>query len=432
MGSKKKTKKRPPVRQRPGHATSTPVSGDARTVVFGIIHKALNAFRDRDAPAFERQLDLLTMSPGDVVDASIGEITFHILASNWKHGWQPFDVVREIERQLGKPHRRWAIDMIAAEMGDYPRAKIHDRWQGQLADLGAEVWWNSNAEHMRLWTAREALDRSLALRCAVEVMAVINYNRSLPLLMPPPGEARSGSLLASARAQTADRRMLDKVRALLAKAESTGFAEEADAYSAKAQELMARYSIDHALLAGQDDDPDQPVGVRITIDNPYADAKSYLLQMVAEANMCRSVWADYLGCSTVFGFPSDIEIVDILFTSLLVQGSAAMVREGSGTQPGGSRRTRSFRQSFLHAYAVRIGERLRAVSTDASAAAARDDERLLPVLASREQAVNERMRAAFPTSTTSSIRISSEHGWTSGTAAADRASLHQQPPVKGR
>ena len=45
--------------------------------------------------------------------------------------------------------------------------------------------------------------------------------------------------------------MLDKVRALLAKAESTEFPEEAGALTSRAQQLMARYSIDHALLAAQ-------------------------------------------------------------------------------------------------------------------------------------------------------------------------------------
>jgi hypothetical protein len=46
-----------------------------------------------------------------------------------------------------------------------------------------------------------------------------------------------------------DRRMLDRVRALLAKAESTEFPKEAEALSARAQELMARHRIDRALLA---------------------------------------------------------------------------------------------------------------------------------------------------------------------------------------
>ena len=45
--------------------------------------------------------------------------------------------------------------------------------------------------------------------------------------------------------------MLSRIRALLAKAEATEYAEEAEALSARAQELMAKYSIDQALLAAE-------------------------------------------------------------------------------------------------------------------------------------------------------------------------------------
>ncbi|RST20878.1 bifunctional 3'-5' exonuclease/DNA polymerase [Streptomyces sp. WAC04770] len=52
--------------------------------------------------------------------------------------------------------------------------------------------------------------------------------------------------------------MLTRIRALLAKAEATGFPEEAEALTAKAQELMARHSIDEALLAARSHSTDGP------------------------------------------------------------------------------------------------------------------------------------------------------------------------------
>ena len=64
---------------------------------------------------------------------------------------------------------------------------------------------------------------------------------------PPPGGP-----VARPRPRRAGRsgsRMLDRVRALLAKAESTTFPAEAEALTGKAQELIARHSIDEALLA---------------------------------------------------------------------------------------------------------------------------------------------------------------------------------------
>ena len=45
-----------------------------------------------------------------------------------------------------------------------------------------------------------------------------------------------------------DRRVLDRVRGLLTKAESTEFPAEAEALTAKAQELMARHSIEQAMV----------------------------------------------------------------------------------------------------------------------------------------------------------------------------------------
>lgn len=46
--------------------------------------------------------------------------------------------------------------------------------------------------------------------------------------------------------------LLVKIRALLAKAESSEFSEEADAYTAKATELMLRHRIDKFLARQQD------------------------------------------------------------------------------------------------------------------------------------------------------------------------------------
>src|SRR5262249_11766348 len=125
-------------------------------------------------------------------------------------------------------------------------------------------------------------------------------------------------------ADTADPRILDKVRALLAKAESTGFAEEAEALTAKAQQLMARHSIDEALLAAREGARDEPAGCRVGIDSPYELAKASLLDVVAGANRCRSVWAKSLGFATVIGFQPDLDAVELLYTSLLVQATSAM------------------------------------------------------------------------------------------------------------
>lgn len=290
--------------------------------------------------------------------------------------WEPAEAVRQAERHLG------------ARRAAYVGAR-----RGQLTTIDA-------------------------LACAIEVLALLLSLPPLPYLGAP----------CRPRARSGDPRVLEKVRALLAKAESTTFPEEAEALSAKAQELMARHSIDEAMVghgAG-----DAPTGVRVPIDDPYAAAKSVLLHVVASANRCRAVWSKHLGLSTVFGFEPDLEFVEVLYTSLLLQATSAMVVAGSQFDRYGRSRTRSFRQSFLLAYANRIGDRLRGAEAAARAGAAEDyGEALLPVLADRSAAVDSACDDAFPGAVDRSMRITNAAGWAAGRAAADLASLSGRTEV---
>ena len=94
------------------------------------------------------------------------------------------------------------------------------------------------------------------------------------------------------------------------------------------------------------------------MDAPYETAKAILLDAVASANHCRAVWNSELGFSTVVGFEGDLEAVELLYTSLLVQGTAAMTKAEAAQRAGGRKRTKTFRQSFLLAYAGRLGDLL--------------------------------------------------------------------------
>ena len=219
--------------------------------------------------------------------------------------------------------------------------------------------------------------------------------------------------------------MLERVRALLAKAESTTFPEEAEALTARAQQLMARHAIDQAMLDGHA--PDRPTDVvawRIGVDDPYAAAKSLLLDRIADAGGCRAVWSKELGCSTVFGVRTSVEMTEILFTSLLVQATDATLRAGSTADRSGRSRTSSFRQSFLVAYAHRIGERLSQATAQAVAEGTqRHGEELLPVLARRATAVDEAVKAAFPHLAHRRTHVNNYARWIAGRAAAEVASL---------
>ena len=219
--------------------------------------------------------------------------------------------------------------------------------------------------------------------------------------------------------------LLAKVRALLAKAESTEFEAEADALTAKAQELITKYRIDAALLrAGSVGRDSGVVTRRIHIDEPYADAKTLLLSRIARANGACVLWSRRLGLATVFGTSSDNEATELLFTSLLMQASVGLRREGSRVDECGRNRTRRFRRSFLVGFALRIGERLEAATADTVAAA--DPSRgtsLVPLLTGHAAAAEAAARAASPKAGTFDPSVSDAEGWAKGRQFGDRAQL---------
>ena len=160
-------------------------------------------------------------------------------------------------------------DLIAAELRGYAAATIDEGWDAQLAAAGAQVWWEHDDEYLRRWATRERLDRFAAVACVLQLSAALATMPHLARLCPIPGAARRGSLgTGNSDGRAVGERMLGRVRALLAKAESTEFPEEAEALSARAQELMARYSIDYAVLAAGSGDTDQPVARRLTFCLP--------------------------------------------------------------------------------------------------------------------------------------------------------------------
>jgi hypothetical protein len=262
------------------------------------------------------------------------------------------------------------------------------------------------------------------------LLARIRQLPKLPLLIPPPGPGAASVAAAhraSGRAAAIDPKVLGRVRAMLAKAESTEFPEEADAFTAKAQEMMTRHAIDVAMVTAAGAGGrigEGPEGCRIHLDPPYADAKASLVNAVARANRCRAVQDNSLGFVTVFGFATDLAVVDVLFTSLLAQATVAMVVAGRVVNRAGVSKTRSFRQSFLLSFAHRIGERLReAAATTTKEAEATFGASLLPVLAQRDADVDQVVSEAFPRLREVRTRISNEAGWKAGRVAADQASL---------
>ncbi|MFF4221959.1 DUF2786 domain-containing protein [Streptomyces sp. L500] len=342
----------------------------------------------------------------------------------WEYGWQPADVVRLVRREPPPAETRFAVALIAAEGRRYAPETLDARWVAQLRELDAHAWWETDDTFLDGFAERERLSR---FETAVRALATLRLIDGLPRVGgvgPLPG---TGGHVAAAAA-AAPPRMLGRVRALLAKAESTQFPEEAEALSAKAQELMARHSIDEALLAaGAAAAGDGPGACRIGVEGPYESAKALLLNAVAAANHCQAVWSSEYGFSTVVGFDADLELVELLYTSLLVQATTAMGRAADDHHARGrSRRTRDFRESFLIAYAGRIGDRLSAAVRDVAAEETRPE--VLPVLAARDVAVGETAGRLFPETTSHRLKGRDPEGWARGTEAANAAKLADRRP----
>ncbi|MEU1528401.1 DUF2786 domain-containing protein [Streptomyces fagopyri] len=353
-------------------------------------------YADTDT-ALDTGASLLAADPSS--DAELARRGAEFVAAAWRRGWQPADVVRIVRRELEDVHVRLVSALILRE----DRTPRGPRWAAQLDELDAD------AEPPRT-------DRFTHAGTVLELYRLLLRLPAIEPLDPPRQDAPQ------------DSRMLTRIRALLAKAEATGFPEEAEALSAKAQELMARHSIDEALLAARTHAKDAPGACRIGVEPPYETAKAVLLDAVAGANRCRAVWNEPLAFSTVVGFEPDLEAVELLYTSLLVQATAAMTKAEAAQRAGGRKRTKTFRQSFLAAYAHRIGDRL---ATAAEGQVASAEGELLPVLAAREVAVTDHMEQMFPDTVTTRLRgVDDAAGWQEGAAAADRAQVRARPPLR--
>ncbi|MCP2246359.1 DUF2786 domain-containing protein [Lentzea aerocolonigenes] len=336
----------------------------------------------------------------------------------WKKGWTPVDLREHVLRIADAAAGSLLIDVIAEGMAGHSPSTVDERWAGQLRGIGAEVWWEPGVPQLLQWADRRGVDLEFALRTTIVLVDELMRLPELPCVIPVPGSAAARS---SASVGGVDQKVLARVRGLLAKAESTQFPEEAEALSAKAQELMNRHAFERAVLDADEHREQTAISSRLWLDAPYVDAKSHLVAAIARANRCRSVFYPRFGFVALVGEAMDLEITELLVTSLLVQATRAVVAEGSQVTRTGTSRTRSFRQSFLVSYATRIGERLEEAGARAHDPV--EDERLLPVLAERSRVVEETFETMFSDLVQRSTAVTNGAGWEAGRAAADRADI---------
>lgn len=375
-----------------------------------------------------------------------------LLDGAWDVGWQPGDLHSYVARHWDALTVKVLGDAMAADLARYATGTVDERWQAQLAEAAATRWWPPDVNHLAARAGNTAGGWP-AVHASWGILSVA-LDRLPPLerLGPRPGRAAP-----SRTPVDVDERLLTKVRMMLAKAESTPYEAEAEAFTAAAHSLMTRHSIDRAVLDATTDaaSASGPGAVRVPIPAPYARDKFSLLSAVSRANRCQSVWHDHFGFATVVGFEVDRRTVEMLFASLLVQAMVAM-QGHRASHPGINART--FRRSFLTGFTHRVAERLTRVSEAETRAASEElvlahlqpgspgdpspgsstgpgtgpSTDIVRLLADREEAVETSVRERFPGTRTmrSRARLEAE-GWYSGRAAGDRASLGANSAIRG-
>ena len=323
----------------------------------------------------------------------------------YTHGWQPADVVHIVlRRSKSRPAAAFARRVVGHEaVHSDALARAPQEWLAQLPAPERASW-------RLLGGAPNALD---GWAWVASTFAAWSGLAVLEPLLPPPAAWSTRRSTPRTGPTDHDPKMLTRIRALLAKAEATEYAEEAESFTGKAQELMARYAIDEALLA----DPTERVDVRgrrIHLEDPYAAEKATLLHVCAQAQHCKAILFLQVGMVTIIGPPTELDLTEMLFTSLLVQAVRAM------TQTAGRRHDRSpsFRRAFLVAYATGISERLQESNSRVESEIGAE---LVPVRARTTAAVDEEFERLFPHTVASRSRSYDARGWHAGRAAADDA-----------
>lgn len=225
--------------------------------------------------------------------------------------------------------------------------------------------------------------------------------------------------------------LLSKVRALLAKAEDPAATEaEAEAFTAKATELTAKYGIEQAILADHNPDAGKPADRIIVTTNPWAGEKARLAYWLAETMGCKAILLT--GNSTrvhLFGFTSDLGRVELLYTSLLLQMASGLAR----VRPPLSESPRAFRRSWLMGFRTEVVGRVQAVERRAAEQAqpTAGGRSTALVLADRSTLVQQAFTAEYPQTPRTQSRYSG-NGYGAGRDAGSRANIGQTGLNGGR
>ena len=162
--------------------------------------------------------------------------------------------------------------------------------------------------------------------------------------------------------------LVERVRKLLDKAASTDNPHEAEAFSGKAADLIARHRIDPSRLTERRGPGDELTVRQVVVGRgAYVRGRLALLGNIADSHDVRMVFQSTPAGSVAIlaGRTSDLDLVEVVYASLHNQVAAQM----AGLRRGTGAATQRERRSFLFGFADRIGEILAESKTNAEAQA---------------------------------------------------------------
>ena len=218
-----------------------------------------------------------------------------------------------------------------------------------------------------------------------------------------------------------DAKMVARVQALLAKAESTDFPHEAEALFAKAQELMTRHLIDDTLARARTS-TDKPELRRLTMVAPYASAKFTLISAVGRANDVQVVGSAN-NVVTLFGYRIRPRRGRI---AVCVAGGAGFPRNvPAPAKKWPCTAYARFRHSFLIAFAYQVEQRLQEAKQRTEAERRTRKPPVRSCRCSMPNATRSRNSPTrrFRTCSASVVSLSHAGGYHAGRDAAERADL---------
>jgi hypothetical protein len=220
-------------------------------------------------------------------------------------------------------------------------------------------------------------------------------------------------------------KMYNRIRGLLRKAEGTNNEHEAEAFFAKAQELIMRYAIDEERMWS--DDPEkrskiETLNIKIVDRSAGADYKRKILNACARSNRCQMWYSPGMDQSTLAGYSSDILFVEMLYKSIVTQMNFKMAF-AQAVSKGVHHKT--FKNSFIAGFSSRISMRFGEMNRKKMDDLASEGTGMELILADRAakvaQWVDENIRLGRARSTGS--RNIDAGAYSSGTNAANQTDI---------